>query len=199
LGVSLWAVLLLNVVIVSKVAQRTLPVAGRQGAGPMKTALFAAGIGTAIAFVTFAQIAVAQEITSTYTCHGVGGELEPLGDREGHAITANRYTCSVDSGPMSGGVLTGWNIWEWDGLNAVQRSNFSVIRKPGATLVWVGTGGKLSGQTMKADGKVTSFIASGQGTYVEATGSAPSLVGKSDTWTAKSTVPGNFTIENKVE
>jgi hypothetical protein len=82
---------------------------------------------------------------------------------------------------MSGGVLTGRNIWEWDGPNAVQRSNFSVIRKPGATLVLMGTGGKLSGQTMKADGKVTSFIASGQGTYVEATGSAPSLVGKSDT------------------
>jgi hypothetical protein len=117
----------------------------------MKTALFAAGIGTAIAFITFAPVAVAQEITSTYTCHGVGGELEPLGDREGHAILATRYTCSVDSGPMSGGVLTGRNIWEWDGLNAVQRSNFSVIRKPGATLVWVGTGGKLSGQTMKAD------------------------------------------------
>jgi hypothetical protein len=100
---------------------------------------------------------------------------------------------------MSGGVLTGRNIWEWDGPNAVQRSNFSVTRKPGATLVWVGTGGKLSGQTMKADGKVTSFIASGQGNYVEATGSAPSLAGKSDTWTAKSTVPGQFTLENKVE
>ena len=100
---------------------------------------------------------------------------------------------------MSGGVLTGRNIWEWDGLNAVQRSNFSVTRKAGATLVWVGTAGKLSGQTMKPDGKVTSFIASGQGTYVEATGSAPALVGKSDTWTTKSTVPGNFTIENKVE
>jgi hypothetical protein len=164
----------------------------------VKTALFAAGIGTAIAFAAFAPVAVAQEITATFTCHGVGGELEPLGDREGHAILATRYTCSVDSGPMSGGVLTGRNIWEWDGLNAVQRSNFSVTRKPGATLVW-GTAGKLSGQTMKADGKVTSFIASGQGTYVEATGSTPALVGKSDTWTATSTVPGNFTFETKVE
>jgi hypothetical protein len=111
----------------------------------MKTALFAAGIGTAIAFAAFAPNAVAQEITETFTCQGVGsGAPEPLGDREGHTITVGQYSCRVDSGPMSGSVVSGRDIWEWDGPNAVMRSNSGVTRKPGATVVYVGTGGKLA-------------------------------------------------------
>jgi hypothetical protein len=48
----------------------------------MKTALFAAGIGTAIAFAAFAPDAAAQQITATGTCQAVGanGAPEPLGD-----------------------------------------------------------------------------------------------------------------------
>ena len=34
---------------------------------------------------------------------------------------------------MSGGVVTGSSIWEWDGTNAVLLSANSVERKPGAT------------------------------------------------------------------
>jgi hypothetical protein len=162
----------------------------------MKTTLFAAGIGTAIAFAAFAPDAVAQEITSTFTYQDVGsGAPEPLGDREGHTITVGQYSCRVDSGPMSGGIVTGTDVWEWDGPNAVQRSNSGVTRKPGATVVWAGTAGKLMLTT--TDGKVTGFTASGQGANVVATGSAASLAGKTTNWTAKSTGTGQFVVEDK--
>jgi hypothetical protein len=159
----------------------------------MKTALFAAAIAL-LSFAAFAPDAVAQEINATLTCQGVGtGAPEPLGDREGHSITVGQYSCRVDSGPMSGGLVTGTAVWEWDGPNAVQLSNSAVGRKPGATIVWVGKSGKLA-LTM-TDGKVTGFTASGQGADVVATGSAASLVGKTSTWTSKSTGPDQFTTE----
>ena len=61
----------------------------------MKTALFAAGIGTAIAFAAFAPNAVAQEITYTWTCQDVGtGAPEALGDREGHSISIDVASAS---------------------------------------------------------------------------------------------------------
>ena len=53
---------------------------------------------------------------------------------------------------MSGAVLTGTTIWEWNGPNAVLLSSNGVIRKPGATVVYQNTGGTLA-LTM-ADGKV---------------------------------------------
>ena len=62
---------------------------------------------------------------------------------------------------MSGGVSTGTIIWEWDGTNAVLLSESGVIRKPGSTLAYRGTEGKLA-LTM-ADGKVTGFTASLKG------------------------------------
>jgi len=103
----------------------------------------------------------------------------------------------VDSGPFAGGVMTSTNIWEWDKTNAVALSGNSVIRKPGATAVLKAIDGKMS--LTVADGKVTGATASGRNTVVLATGSAASLAGKSSTWTAKSTGPGQYTLESKVE
>ena len=77
---------------------------------------------------------------------------------------------------MSGGVSTGKIIWEWDGTNAVLLSDSGVIRKPGSTLVYFGTEGKLA-LTM-ADGKVTGATAALKGQQQLATGSAASLAGK---------------------
>jgi hypothetical protein len=163
----------------------------------MRILLNICGIATAtIALSATAPNAVAQEITATFTCQGLGsGAPEPLGDREGHTIVVGEYSCRADSGPMSGAVGTGTNIWEWDGPNAVERSDSGVLRKPGATVVWQGTEGKLA-LTM-TDGKVTGWTGSGKGVNVIATGSAASSAGKPYAWTAKSTGPGTFTIEGK--
>ena len=165
----------------------------------MKTTLVAAGIGTAIAFAAFAPDVVAQENITTGTCQAVGanGAPEPLGDREGHGIQVGQISCHVDSGPMKDGIVTGTYIWEWDGPNATLLSEHGVVRKPGATVVYVETQGKLA-LTM-ADGKVTGWTVSSRGTNVVATGSAASLAGKSYTSTAKPTGPGQFTFESKTE
>ena len=157
------------------------------------------GIATAaVAFAAFAPSAVAQQNTFTFTCQDVGiSPPEPLGDREGHSISVGQFSCRIDSGPMSGGVGTGTVTWEWDKTNAVLLSGSAVLRKPGATEVEVYTGGKIA-LTM-ADGKVTGFTASGRGSYPMAIGGAASLAGKSFTWTAKSTGPGQFEGDHKAE
>jgi hypothetical protein len=150
------------------------------------------------AIIAFAPRTFAQEVTYTITCQDVGaGTPEPLGDREGHTIAIYEGSCRADSGPLSGAIWTGRDIFEWNGPNAVLVSGNGVVRKPGATVVYQSTGGQLS-LTM-ADGKVTGWTASGKGTNVVATGSAASLAGKPYTWTAKPAGPGLSTFEVKQE
>jgi len=164
----------------------------------MRNLLKASGIAIAIAFAAFAPGTVAGEITGTYSCQAVGGGApEPLGDREGHTISVDTYSCRCDSGPMSGGILTGTGITEWNGTNPVWVAGYGVVRKPDATVVYQQTEGKLALTT--ADGKVTGWTFSGKGHWLMATGSAASLAGKSYTVTAKSTGPGQFTSEDKAE
>lgn len=157
------------------------------------------GIATAlIALSATARSAVAQENTATLTCQAIGwgnGPPEPLGDREGHGISIDEYSCRVETGPMSGGVSRGTIIWEWDGTNAVELSEIGVIRKPGATFVYRGTEGKVA-LTM-ADGKVTGFTADLKGQPLLATGGAASLAGKPYTLTSKSTGPSTWRVEVK--
>ena len=163
----------------------------------MRHLLNVCGMATAaIALAAVMPSAVAQQNTMTYTCRDIGvAPPEPLGDREGHSISVSAYSCLVDSGPLAGGVLTGWNVWEFDGPNGVLRSSIDVARKPEAISVYQESDAKLA--LTITDGKVTGFTASGGGTWLVASGSAASLAGKSTTWTAKSTGPGQFTIEEK--
>ena len=126
----------------------------------MRYLLKASGIAAAIALMAVAPSAVAQESTSTLACQDVGVSApEPLGDREGHSILTSQTSCRVDLGPVSGGVSTGTDIWEWNGPKAVLLSSSGVVRKPGATVVYLSTAGTLA-LTM-TDGKVTGWTASG--------------------------------------
>ncbi len=51
----------------------------------------------AIALAALMPSAVAQENTFTYTCQNVGAAPpEPLGDREGHAISVSQSSCRAD-------------------------------------------------------------------------------------------------------
>ena len=155
------------------------------------------GVATAImALSAAAPSAVAQENVMTYSCRDIGvGSSEPLGDREGHSLFVADYSCSVDSGPLSGGVMTGSNVWEFDGPNAVLRSSIDVVRKAGATSVYQESDAKMA--LTITDDKVTGWTSSGKGTWLVASGSAASLAGKSTTWTAKPTGPKQFTLEEK--
>ena len=79
---------------------------------------FSGSAAAALAFAAFAPTAVAQN-TRVFTCQSVGGgSPEPLGDREGHMISVDQSSCSVE-GAYAGGVATLTTIWEWDGPKAV--------------------------------------------------------------------------------
>jgi len=120
---------------------------------------------------------------------------DALADREGHSLLVGEYSCRADSGPLSGGVWTATDIWEFNGTNAVLVTGYGVIRKPGATAVYRDTEGRLA-LTM-TDGKVTGLTASGRGHWRLATGGSASLAGKSYTFAAKSAGPGRFAVEIK--
>jgi hypothetical protein len=132
-----------------------------------------------------------------FTCQDVGvGAPEPLGDREGHSISIYRGSCRVE-GAYAGGVSTDEGIWEWDGPKAVELSGSGIVRKPGSTLAWRETEGKIT-LTM-TDGKVTGWTSSGRGVNTLATGDWAKLAGKGYTWTAKPTGPSQYTVEAKDE
>ena len=152
----------------------------------------------ALSFPAFAPSAIAQENIRVFTCQSVGGgSPEPLGDREGHLISVEQGSCRVE-GAYAGGVSTDTIIWEWDGAKAVELSNVGVVRKPGSTLAWQGSGGKLTLTT--TDGKVTGCSGSGQGINTLATGDWAKLAGKRYTWTAKCVGPASqYTVEAKDE
>ena len=160
---------------------------------------FSGSAAAALVFATFAPSAVAQGATTVWACQEVGmAPPEPLGDREGHSISVSQLSCRAESGPLSGGVSTVVGIWEWNGANGVELSLSGVNRKPGATLVYRGTEGKLT-LTM-TNGKETGWTGSGRGTNVLATGGWASMAGKSFTWTAKSVGPASqFSVEIKPE
>ena len=94
------------------------------------------GVASAAVFAAFALSAVAEETTSVWTCQSIGGGgIEPVGDREGHAILVSKGGCRIDGGPLSGGVSTDVSVWEWNGPKAVRLSVTGVVRKSDAAVV----------------------------------------------------------------
>jgi hypothetical protein len=93
--------------------------------------------------------------------------------------------------------LTGAGVYEWDKTNAVGITGNGVGRKAGAALVY--QLGDFKNALTMADGKITGFLATGQGTYKMATGSAASLAGKTFSYTARPTGSGQFVIDVKVD
>jgi hypothetical protein len=129
---------------------------------------------------------------------GSGAPTLPT-DRLGDLISVEQDRCTVDSGPLIGGVLIEVIIWEWDKTktNAVLLSGSGVIRKPGSTLAFQITEGKMASSI--TDGKVTGATSSGRGNDGVATGGAASLSGKSYTWSTKSTGKLQFVLGVEME
>ena len=131
-------------------------------------------------------------------CQSIGnGAAEPLGDREGHALSVGNFTCRTEGGPLDGGVLTGATNWEYDKLGAVGLSGSGVTRKPGAMAAYMNTESKPT-MTL-VDGKITGFTGTGRGRYPLATGAAAALNGKAYSYTFGSTGAGQFAVDVKVE
>lgn len=134
--------------------------------------------------------------TARLHCHAVGASPpEPLGDRDGHAISVGEITCRVEGGVTDGGVLTGITIYEWDKGSATMLSGSGVTRKPGATTTYQNTEGRQS--LVITDGKVTGASGSGKGRYTLATGAAAMNNGKTYTYTFRTTAPGQLIIDVK--
>ena len=152
-------------------------------------------LAAALVLTTLSTSAPAQAtMTFKATCQNVGvAPQEPVGDREGHAISVTQYSCRNEGGMMDGAITTGMNIYEWDkGVGETLSAN-GVIRKPGAIAVYE-TSEQKTTLTM-VDGKVTGFTGSSKGVYKLATGSLAPLSGKSYTFTYRSIPGGQFAVE----
>ena len=132
------------------------------------------------------------------TCQPVGVPTqEPLGDREGHALSVGDYSCVSQGGVLDGAVMSGTNIWEMDKGAGVTVTGNGVVRKPGAMVLYTVTEGSYT-LTM-ADGKVTGFSGTAKGVYKLAAGAAAPLAGKSYTARFRSIERGQFVIETTVD
>lgn len=129
-------------------------------------------------------------------CQIVGSAApEPLGDRDGHALSVNHISCRVEGGVMDGGVLTGTTIYEWDKGQATVLSGVGVTRKPGAVTVYQHTEGKVS--MVMTDGKPSGITGAGRGRMAMASGSAAPMAGRSYSFTFRTTAPNQFVAEVK--
>jgi hypothetical protein len=130
-------------------------------------------------------------------CQNVGNSAqEPIGDRDGHAVSVPNCSCRIEGGPLDGPVMTGLAVSEWDTGSAAGLAGQGVARKTGGMMVY-----QLRGSTTSltmADGKVTGYVGSGQGAYKLATGAAVSLAGKTFTYELHSTGSEQFAFETKV-
>jgi hypothetical protein len=157
----------------------------------MRNVLKAWGIVTAIAFAAFAPSAGAEELSFKLICQDVGAfSPEPVGDHEGHMMSVDRYSCRMETGPMSGAVVTGSDVTDWDKGVGVEVLGDAAVRKPGGFGVIQDTEGKIA--LTITDGKVIGFTGSGKVHWVVATGSAAPLAGKTFSYTLKSTGAGQW-------
>lgn len=150
-------------------------------------------VAVALAATTVSALAQTA-VTQKAFCVIVGmSPLEPIGDRAGHALQVSTYTCRTEGGPMDGGVMTGTTIYEWDAGKAVVLSGAGVGRKPGAMASFHVMEGTMA--LLMADGKVIGAAGAGKGVIKHASGSAAVLNGKTNSYTVRSTSPGQFLIE----
>jgi hypothetical protein len=157
----------------------------------MRNVLKASGIVAAVVFAAFAPGAIAEELSFKLICQDIGaGANEPVGDHENHVISVDQYSCRMETGPMSGAVLTGSDVIEWDNTNGVEVLGSAAVRKPGGFAVYQDMEGKFA--VAIADGKVTGFSGAGKVHWVVATGSAAPLAGKTFSYTMKSTGAGQW-------
>lgn len=147
----------------------------------------------ALATMAFSAMAQAPLLQKAYCVHVGMNPMEPVGDRQGHALQVLNYSCRTEGGPMDGGVMTGTNITEWDAGKGVVLSGAGVGRKAGALASFQVIDG-LTVLTM-ADGKVTGMTSSGRGVMKHASGAASSLNGKTYSYVVRVLTPSQFVIE----
>ena len=150
------------------------------------------------AIVLGATAAGAEEIHFKQICQDVGGQdFTRLGDRDGHGVSVNTYSCRIEGGPMDGALLTGDTIAEWDKTDGRSLSGNAVVRKPGGFAVY--QDGEGTFKLTMAEGKITGITGGGNVHYIIATGSAAPLAGKTVVYTVRSTGPSQWEADGTVQ
>lgn len=148
------------------------------------------------AVLLVAGTALAQGATSSRViCATLGGasQWEAVGDRTGHNIQVTHGNCRVEGGALDGGIVANNGIWEFDGATGTLLSGDGVVRKSGALAAYRITTGNIA-LNMK-DGVPAGWTASGKGVFTLAAGSAAALAGKTYSWSARPTGPGQSVQE----
>jgi hypothetical protein len=136
-------------------------------------------------------------LKDSWLCTNSGASaLEPLGDRQGHAIRAVHYVCTGQTGLMQGGTMTASGVYEWTGNDGKLLVANGVMRKPGSVVVYATTEG--SGSLVIVDGRPVGARTTGKGVYRLATGAAAELNGKTFTYSTRPIANGQFIIEGTV-
>lgn len=163
---------------------------------PAANLKFLGACWVALSVVSATAQPVAQNSTpgDSWLCTYAGASaLEPLGDRQGHAIREVHYVCTGQSGPMQGGTMTATGIYEWSGNEGKLLAANGVMRKPGSVVVFDTTEG--SGSLVLVDGRPIGARTTGKGVYRLATGAAADLNGKTFTYSTRPAPNGQFVIE----
>jgi len=122
---------------------------------------------------------------------------EAVGDRDNHALGGVQYTCRVLNGPLADAVLTGNNLFEWNGPRAVALFAEGVYRKPGTVAVFQVS--QLNASVQVADGKPVGNTSSGTARFQLATGDAAPFAGKHFKFASKATGMNRFLLDTSIE
>jgi hypothetical protein len=166
--------------------------------GSKHLAFYIGGL-SAIALSLAAPSAKAQEVHQHEVCREIGHAApEPLGDRQGHAISRSESSCKITEGPTAGALVTGSWLFEWDGATATLVSAYGVDRIPGAAMAFQGLDGKID-LTMTYGGKPIGWTGSGHSIVTLASSPWDALKGKTISWTARSTGPGEYVVDSTIK
>jgi hypothetical protein len=165
--------------------------ASEEGELAMKTRHWLISVGLALCVGgAFAQT------TWKMTCT-VSGSGAPETVGEGQNLWVGPATCMEEGGPLPGGVVTQNSIWEHVKGAGTLLSGDGVSRNPGGTYAYRTNSATM--KTLMQDGKPVGWEASGTGVYTLGAGTAGSLKGKTVSWTARSTGPRTYVVDNKIE
>ena len=109
----------------------------------------------------------------------------------------NDFACRIDGGPLDKGLATGHQVYEFFGRKGVGKAGMGVARHPNGVAVWVNE--TMQNDLQLQEGKVVGFQASGKGRYSMAAGAAKELDGRTYSYVARPTGPGQFDIEVSVD
>ena len=136
---------------------------------------------------------------NVWNCQDVGvPTVDPVGDAEGHVVQWSNFSCRVDAGTLKGGIMNGTIVWDVNKGVGTLISGSGVVRKPGSLAIYNNGEGTLN-LSMNDKGQPTGFTAKGTATWVEATGDAAAMKGKTRNWVAKAIGPGTFSVEDEAK